>query len=110
LGWRGEVENRYNGFMSFDTLENYKLNTSLAYNPPAAFKFLMDINLDDDRLFALVQDSNTKTATDGKWGAHRKYIDVQYMLDGQEFMGFANLRGLELGEFNLDKNFQALLV
>jgi YhcH/YjgK/YiaL family protein len=84
----------------------------------AALQFLVktDLNnlpigrteIDGDRLFALVQEYDTKPAEQGIWEAHRKYIDVQYMVTGQERMGFAHLSAMQLGEYVPEKDFQPM--
>jgi biofilm protein TabA len=48
-------------------------------------------DLEGDRLFALVQEYTTKTAADCRWEAHRRYVDVQYVVRGVERMGYANI-------------------
>jgi biofilm protein TabA len=48
-------------------------------------------DLDDGRLFALVQDYTTRAADQCVWEAHRKYIDVQYVVRGVERMGCAKI-------------------
>lgn len=47
--------------------------------------------LDGDRLFALVQEYTTRPPDSCIWEAHRKYIDVQYVVRGAERMGHARL-------------------
>lgn len=44
-----------------------------------------------DRVFALVQDYLTKPPDAGVWEAHRRYIDVQYVVSGAERLGYAPL-------------------
>jgi YhcH/YjgK/YiaL family protein len=44
-----------------------------------------------DRLFALVQDYTTRPADQCVWEAHRKYIDVQYVVWGVERIGYSHL-------------------
>jgi YhcH/YjgK/YiaL family protein len=44
-----------------------------------------------DRVFALVQDYLTKPPDAGVWEAHRRYIDVQYVVLGTERLGYAPL-------------------
>jgi YhcH/YjgK/YiaL family protein len=48
-------------------------------------------DLDDDQLFALVQEYTTRTADQCVWEAHRRYIDVQFVVTGAERMGIASL-------------------
>jgi YhcH/YjgK/YiaL family protein len=48
-------------------------------------------DIDGDRLFALVQEYQTRPPTDCVWEAHRRYVDVQYIVRGVERMGHAAL-------------------
>jgi biofilm protein TabA len=66
------------------------------------------IDLDGDRLYVLVQEYETNPPEQGKWEAHRRYIDVQYVASGRERMGFANLSTMQLGEDKSEKDFQGL--
>jgi biofilm protein TabA len=105
--------------MIFDTLENMHLYAGLI---PArlyqGLQFLRDTDLttlaigrhdiDADNLYALVQEYTTRPFEQGKWEAHRKYIDIQHMVSGIERMGFANLAFMQLGEYFPDRDFQSL--
>lgn len=104
--------------MIFDTLENVSRYTGLGYNLPAALNYLVETDLaglpigrtdlDGDNLYVLVQEYDTKLPDAGKWEAHRKYIDVQFLMRGVERMGFANLHTMQLAEYIPEKDFQAL--
>jgi YhcH/YjgK/YiaL family protein len=48
-------------------------------------------DLDGDHLFALVQEYTTRPADQCVWEAHRRYVDVQFVVTGAERMGVANL-------------------
>jgi len=48
-------------------------------------------DLDGDDLFALVQEYTTRAADQCVWEAHRRYIDVQFVVTGAERMGVASL-------------------
>lgn len=41
--------------------------------------------------FALIQEYDTKTRENAFWEAHRKYIDVQYVVSGTELIGYSPL-------------------
>jgi YhcH/YjgK/YiaL family protein len=87
--------------MILDRLENASLYTG--YNPrmKAAFEFLQkhrDGNLADGEheidgrnCYAIVMDIATREQKDAVWEAHRKYIDIQYIVRGNERMGWAHL-------------------
>jgi len=47
--------------------------------------------LDGDRLVAIVQRYRTKPLAKARWEAHRRYLDVQYVVQGVERMGYAPL-------------------
>ena len=47
--------------------------------------------IDGDRVFALVQTYETKPVTDGFPEAHRRYADVQVVIAGTEWFGYAPL-------------------
>ena len=47
--------------------------------------------IDGDRLFALVQEYETRLPADCVWEAHRRYVDVQYVVRGAERMGHASI-------------------
>jgi YhcH/YjgK/YiaL family protein len=49
------------------------------------------IDLHGDEAYALVQSYQTKPATEKRWEAHRKYIDLQYLVSGGEWFGYAPL-------------------
>jgi YhcH/YjgK/YiaL family protein len=63
------------------------------------------IELDGDKVFAMIQHYNSKPKEQGVWEAHRKYIDIQYVAEGQELMGYANLAHLEAGDYDAEKDF-----
>jgi YhcH/YjgK/YiaL family protein len=54
--------------------------------------------LDGDKVFALVQRYQTKPQVEGKWESHRKFIDVQYVEEGVERIGWAPINKLTVTE------------
>ncbi|MDF2877885.1 MAG: putative beta-D-galactosidase [Clostridia bacterium] len=51
-----------------------------------------------DNLFALVQIYKTRDYEEGKWEAHREYSDLQYMVEGAEWMYWALPEKLTVSE------------
>jgi biofilm protein TabA len=47
--------------------------------------------IDGDHLFALVQEYTTRVTAECRWEAHRKYTDIQYVVRGDERMGYTNI-------------------
>ncbi len=48
-------------------------------------------DIDGDRLFALVHRYTTRPQRDCPWEAHRRYADIQYVIEGVERIGYANI-------------------
>jgi YhcH/YjgK/YiaL family protein len=87
--------------MIIDTLSNAGLYKSLGERIQTAFQYLRQTNfdalekgkyeVDGDNVFAIVNDYETKDKSDCEVEAHRKYIDIQYMVKGTEMFGYAPL-------------------
>lgn len=72
-----------------------RLKRALDYLTQARTQGLADgrYEIDGDQLYALVQSYETVVADENsKYEAHRKYIDVQFIVEGQEMMGWAALK------------------
>ena len=52
------------------------------------------LEMDGDLIIAMPQRYATKSPAEGKWEAHRRYIDIQYIVAGGEKMGWANVASL----------------
>ena len=87
--------------MIVDKIENanlYKnlgerIHKSLDYIKQTDLKNLQSgrYDIDGDNIFALISEYKTKTENEGKLEAHKKYIDVQYVIEGEELMGYSPL-------------------
>ncbi|MDD5328669.1 MAG: YhcH/YjgK/YiaL family protein [Sulfuricella sp.] len=87
--------------MIFDTLANADRYAGLHPLFPAAFAFLRDTDLKSlapgrhpiqgDALFAIVEAVNGRSREEAKLECHRKYIDIQLVLDGLDEMGWKAL-------------------
>jgi YhcH/YjgK/YiaL family protein len=64
--------------------------------------------LDGANVYAMVQQYDTKTREAGKWEAHRQYIDVQFVAQGEELMGYAPLDRLKAGPYHEDGDYLLL--
>ncbi len=60
--------------------------------------------LDGDQLFALVQRYTSKPLTAGRWEAHRKYIDLQAVLQGTEQIGYVSIDQLHAEPYDAEKD------
>jgi len=55
-------------------------------------------NIDGENLIAVHQSYPTKPEDQGKWEAHRKYIDIQYLVAGRERFGIAPIHTMTVSE------------
>ena len=103
--------------MVIDSIENAGLYYGLGQGIKRALRFLQQdvkdlpdgrIDIDGDNLFAIVQQYTTKASTDGFWEAHRKYIDVQFVVSGRELIGYAPATGMQVTEFNEERDLVKL--
>ena len=74
-----------------------KLARALDYLAKTDFKKMEPgkVELDGAKLFALIQAPTTRAKESAQFEAHRKYIDVQYIVEGTEQMGYAPIATLK---------------
>lgn len=59
------------------------------------------VDIDGDDIYALVQEIETKEVCDKRPESHKDYLDIQYIVCGEEKMGYANFVGdYEAVDFN----------
>ena len=103
-------------YLIFDRLNNASQYYHLGERLEQGLKYLLEkdfskmepgrYDIDGDKIYALVQEYDTRKRSDGKWEAHRRYIDIQYISEGIELMGYENLENMEAveEEYNSDKD------
>ena len=52
-----------------------------------------------------IDNYNTKSEDKGMWESHLKYLDVQIMLEGQEYIAVNNIHNLEEEERHVENDF-----
>jgi YhcH/YjgK/YiaL family protein len=87
--------------MILDTLDNAARYTGFKAGISEGFGFLDQPGLAElepgryeitgDVVFAIVEKTDGRSVADGKLEAHRKYIDIQYVVSGDESMGWSPL-------------------
>jgi biofilm protein TabA len=90
--------------MVVDSLSNRRLYAGLGTRISAALELLAKEDfrsqavgkheVDGTSLFYLVQSYTTKPVEQASWESHRKYLDVQYIVEGTERMGWAPISSL----------------
>lgn len=58
-----------------------------------------------DGVYAMAQYYNSKPISEGKYEAHKKFIDIQYIVNGEELIGWQTLNKMSLIEFFEEKDF-----
>jgi YhcH/YjgK/YiaL family protein len=104
--------------MITDNITNAHLYANLTPRIKRAFEYTQQADLlgmalghyelDGKNLYVIVQEYSSKLKEQGRWEAHRHYIDLQYIVQGIERMGYARLGRLQQGDYNPDKDFLAL--
>lgn len=61
-----------------------------------------------DALFVLVQGYHTKPQSEGFWEAHRRYIDLQFVVQGTERIGYAPLHRMQLESYDEQRDLAVL--
>jgi YhcH/YjgK/YiaL family protein len=101
--------------MILDTLDHRMQYASLGKSLADALDFLASqdfssvapgrIDLRGEALYALVQQYTTRPATQGAWEAHRRYIDIQYLVLGEERIFFSPLDRMQTQDYIPEKDF-----
>ena len=101
--------------MILDTLDNSHLYNSISKRIAKGFDFLLHTDLEaipsgkhdieGDTIFALVQEYQTKPLIECKLESHKKYIDIQYVIRGEELMGVTTKSNQTILEQNEEKDY-----
>ena len=85
--------------MIVDRIENVKLYEGFGHGVPEALSYLTRTDLaklpngkqeiDGDRLYAVVQRYCPKPIAQARWEFHQRYLDVQFIARGAEWIGYA---------------------
>lgn len=104
--------------MIIDQIGNAHLYYAVHPQFKRAFEYVnqIDVNtiaagryeIDGEAIYALVQEYDSKLKEEGKWEAHRRYIDLQYVVKGVEGIGYANIHHLQQGTYEDSRDFLPL--
>jgi YhcH/YjgK/YiaL family protein len=100
--------------MIVDKIENSRLYEAIGERINKAFDYIKNTDLENinpgkyeiegENIFALINEYKTKLESEGKLEAHKKYIDVQYVISGEELMGFVPLANQQILETYKEEN------
>lgn len=104
--------------MIIDRLKNASLYFGLHKRLEAAFSYLQNTDFSEvepgryevegTNIYALVQQYESKPKEKGRWEAHRRYMDIQYIWEGEELFGYAYLDDLNTISYDENKDFVTL--
>ena len=104
--------------MVIDQIANSHLYYSLNSRIQAAFDYLLQTDLsslsigryeiDEENIYAMLQQYTSKPREQGFWEAHRRYMDLQVVIQGVEQIGYANIGRLTQAEYDGTKDFLPL--
>ena len=105
--------------MIIDNLTNASLYYGVSSSLKKALEFLQKTDfetmkpgryeIDGDNVYAMVQQYETKPLEQGIWEAHKKYIDVQYVVTGSEIIGYRYIEGMKVTK-EYDQSADCLLL
>lgn len=88
-----------------DNLEHLAYYNYLHPDIKKGLKYVRDTNFDElengrydikeGKIYAIIQEYETKPESEGKYEAHKKCVDIQFMIKGEEKMGAGNIEGFE---------------
>jgi YhcH/YjgK/YiaL family protein len=97
-----------------DLLTNAHLYRALGPGIARGLRFLAETDLaglaqgrhelDGTRLYALVSDYTPKPPAEGRWEAHRRYLDLQYVVSGVERMGVVPASRMKETDYQADRD------
>lgn len=64
--------------------------------------------IEGEDFFYAISEYTTKDPLDGKWESHKRYIDIQYMVKGQEKIGYGYFNDMEIVKYNEEGDFCSL--
>lgn len=101
--------------MIIDKLSNAALYSNLHPRLKKGFDFLQDNDLaalgtgtyqiEDDKVFVMIQEYDTKRPEQCFYEAHYQYTDIQYMIRGEEKMGYTNVANKKVKKADKEKDF-----
>lgn len=101
--------------MILDSIKNYQRYAILNERLAKGFEYLATTDfsqiesgtytIDNEDIFAIVQEYDTKEVEDAKLEGHFTYVDIQYMIEGTELMGLTTLTNQIPTEINQERDY-----
>lgn len=94
--------------MIIDLLHHAACYSHLSPRFDAGFAFLKELDfgalkpgrndIDGDSIYAMCQEYETRPMEKGVWESHRAYADIQFVVEGEELIGYAPLTSMAVKE------------
>lgn len=104
--------------MIIDKLTNAKMYDDFQPRLRKGLQFLIenDLNalavgtykIDEDKVFVMIQEYDTKPLEQCRWESHYRYADIQYIIKGEEKMGYTNVENTKIEEADKEKDVMFL--
>lgn len=101
--------------MIIDKIENLNLYAGLSNRLAKGIEYInnsefskIDLgtyDIEGDHVFAMVQEYDTRKIEDCKLERHSKYIDIQYIIEGEEHIGLTSKTNQEITEKNDEDDY-----
>ena len=92
--------------MIYDHISNAATYTGVSASIKKGLDYLVNTDLeslevgkyeiDGSDVFVLIQEYQANALENAKCEAHKKYVDIQYIISGEEYIGYAPLEGMEV--------------
>jgi len=103
--------------MIIDHIDNYRNYENLGIRISLALKHIRETDfegketgrydIDGDDIFVVVSNYHTRDSAGCRLEGHRKYIDVQYMAERSELIGYAQLAGQKVAmEYDAENDIE----
>lgn len=90
---------QYKGMTNnMDTAVEYLIQKDLTSLSPGKYPIL------GDSIFLLIQEPKLCPRSTAKWESHQNYIDIQYLIKGEESIGFQKTDSLEIAQHYSEVN------
>ena len=94
--------------MIFGNIKDAVRYKNIVKNASKAFEFVSDAlengmengryDIDGSKIYAIVSEYDTKSREECRLESHKRYIDLQFVLDGEEIIGVTHRDGLTVSE------------
>ena len=100
--------------MIADNIKNWWIYKEINPTFKKAFKFLDNFEkkalldgryvINGNKIYATISSYNTLPIIEKSWESHKKYIDIQYIIEGKEYIGYCSIKEMKNPEEYSNEN------